>query len=235
MTIDAGTVGVFAAAVTPFVPTEPVLIGAGALAATGHANLAIVVAVATAGCCISDHLLYFAARTLGGRAGASISRRGATRRLAEQLSRWGPGALVIGRWLPGGGTVAALLAGTLRWPLARFTPASALGCALWSSYAVLLGYLGGTLTDNPLVGLLGSLLLAVAIALAIHHFGSPGCSSTGPATRPPSTAARLGTPASPQPSGRRRAGPDSKLPPTGWRGRRWARGGRRGWLGRARP
>ena len=73
--------------------------------------------------------------------------------------------LVAGRWLPAGGTIGALLAGASRWRLRRFTPASLTGASLWSLYATLLGYFGGSLTRQPLTGLLLSLGVATARAL----------------------------------------------------------------------
>jgi membrane protein DedA with SNARE-associated domain len=73
--------------------------------------------------------------------------------------------LIAGRWLPGGGTIGAVLTGTLRWRLARFTPASVVGSALWSTYVALLGYLGGQLTSAPAAGLVLSLGIAAVIGV----------------------------------------------------------------------
>ncbi|MGH3629172.1 MAG: hypothetical protein ACRDRL_17255, partial [Sciscionella sp.] len=52
---------------------------------------------------------------------------------------------------------------------------SVTGSAIWSSYAVLLGLLGGEVTEQPVIGVLLSLGLAVllggAISLGLHVHG----------------------------------------------------------------
>jgi membrane protein DedA with SNARE-associated domain len=87
--------------------------------------------------------------------------------LTGHLDRWGLPLLVAVRWLPGGGTVAAPLAGSLRLRPKRFTPASVLGATLWSAYAVLIGGIGDSIADDPVVGLLISLTITVALGLVV--------------------------------------------------------------------
>jgi membrane-associated protein len=160
---------VFVVAVVPLVPTEPMLVGLGVLAAATHTVPVSVIVVAALGCSASDHLLYLCGRCAGGRALRRLARRpaGATVQawLTRGVARWGASVLVAGRWLPAGGTIGALLAGASRWRLRRFTPASLAGASLWSLYATLLGYFGGSLTRRPLTGLLLSLGVAAALAL----------------------------------------------------------------------
>lgn len=165
----AALVTVFLVAVVPLVPTEPVLVGLGVLAAASHTLPVAVISVAAVGCAISDHLLYATGRFAGRRALGRFLRRpaGAAAQdwLARTIARWGAPAMVAGRWLPGGGTVSAVLAGTLHWGLPRFTPASVVGAALWSAYATLLGYFGGAVTRQPVAGLLLSLGIAIGLGL----------------------------------------------------------------------
>jgi membrane protein DedA with SNARE-associated domain len=161
-------VTLFLAGLIPLVPTEPVLVGMGVLAATGQVPLPVVILVATVSCSMSDHLLYAFGRFAGARAlsrFAKPSMLAATDWLTRNITRWGAPILVVGRWLPAGGTVGAVLTGTLRWRLARFTPASVVGSALWSTYVALIGYFGGELTGAPLAGLLLSLAIAAVIAV----------------------------------------------------------------------
>jgi membrane protein DedA with SNARE-associated domain len=159
----------FVAALVPLVPTEPVLIGMGVLAASGVVPLPVVIAVSTVACSVSDHLLYAFGRVAGARALARFGRRpnvlAATDWLTRHITRWGAPILVVGRWLPAGGTIGAVLTGTLRWRLARFTPASLVGSALWSTYVALIGFLGGTLTGTPAAGLVVSLAVAAVIGI----------------------------------------------------------------------
>ncbi|HEX3648339.1 MAG TPA: DedA family protein [Pseudonocardiaceae bacterium] len=161
----------FVVGLVPLAPTEPVLVGMGVFAASGRLSLAAVIATASVACSLSDHILYAVGRVGGARALAKLNRRPAVTAandwLSTRVTRWGLPVLVIGRWLPAGGTVGALLTGTLRWRLARFTPASVIGSTLWSTYVALIGYLGGTLTGQPIAGLLVSLALAAVLGVGI--------------------------------------------------------------------
>ena len=162
----------FVVALVPFLPTEPVLVGLGVLAATGQASLLGVIAVAAVGCALSDHLLYAATRLTSGGTTHLLVRgklgRTVLAWLSRHVTRWGPPLLVAGRWLPAGGTVGALLAGLLRWKLRRFTPVSVIGSLLWSAYATMLGYVGGAVTGQPIAGLLVSLAVAVLGSLLVR-------------------------------------------------------------------
>ncbi len=167
----------FLVGLVPLAPTEPVLVGAGLLAASGRLPLIDVILVAAVACSLSDHLLYVVGRVAGARAlGRLSTRRSVTAAhawLSGKIERWGAPVLVVARWLPAGGTIGSLLTGTLRWRLIRFTPASIVGSLLWSIYAALIGYFGGTITGQPVVGLLVSLgiatVLGLVCSLAIKH------------------------------------------------------------------
>jgi membrane protein DedA with SNARE-associated domain len=162
-------VTLFVVAFVPLAPTEPVLVGMGVFAASGRLPLLWVVVVAAVACTLSDHLLYAVGRIAGARALRRLSGKpsvaAAADWLTRRLARWGAPILVLGRWLPGGGTAGAILTGTLRWPLARFTPASVVGSTLWSAYVAMIGYLGGALTGSYVTGLLVSLAIAAALAI----------------------------------------------------------------------
>jgi membrane protein DedA with SNARE-associated domain len=168
-TVLTAMITLFVVALVPLAPTEPVLVGMGVLAASGAVPLPIVIAVAAVACSMSDHLLYAFGRVAGARALARFGRRptalAAADWLSRHITRWGAPMLIAGRWLPGGGTIGAVLTGTLRWRLARFTPASVVGSALWSTYVALLGYLGGRLTSVPAAGLIVSLGIAAIVGV----------------------------------------------------------------------
>jgi membrane protein DedA with SNARE-associated domain len=164
---DASLLTMFLVAVIPLAPTEPVLTTLGVLAATGHGSPVALIAVSAIGCSISDHILYGLGRFGGSHVPDRLHRRASSAAAIEWLgrnsNRWGIPILIAGRWLPAGGTVGAVLAGTLRWRLTRFTPTSLVGSTLWSGYVVLLGYLGGTVAGQPLAGM--ALSLGVAALL----------------------------------------------------------------------
>jgi membrane protein DedA with SNARE-associated domain len=180
----AALVTLFVVGLVPLAPTEPVLVGMGVFAASGKLPLLWVVVVAAVACTLSDHLLYVIGRIAGVRALRRLSGKpsvaAANDWLSRRLARWGAPILVVGRWLPGGGTIGAVLTGTLRWPLARFTPASVIGSTLWSAYVALIGYVGGALTGSYVTGLLVSLAIAAALGIGssiaiqrAHHRAHP--------------------------------------------------------------
>ena len=159
----------FLVGLIPIAPTEPLLVGMGVLAATGRLPLIAVILTAAVACSVGDHLIYGAARIAGGRLQGRLRRRPAIRAvqhwLEQRVARWGAPMLVVGRWLPAGGTVGAVLAGTLGWRWSRFTPVSVIGSALWSTYVALVGYAGGAIVGAPLLALVLSLGVAVFVGL----------------------------------------------------------------------
>ncbi|AXX27555.1 VTT domain-containing protein [Actinosynnema pretiosum subsp. pretiosum] len=159
----------FAVAAVPLAPTEAVLIACGVLAASGELPLGAVIAVAAAGCTVADLVNLAIGRALGGRALARFERRAGSRAVLDwtraRLAGRGEAVLVAVRFVPGGGVVAALLVGALRWRALRFLPIAAVGSLLWSAYVGLLGYFGGTLLDDPVLALIASLAVATLIGV----------------------------------------------------------------------
>jgi membrane protein DedA with SNARE-associated domain len=159
----------FLVGLVPLAPTEPVLVGMGVFAASGHLPLVWVIAVAAVSCSISDHLLYALGRVAGVRVLRRLSGKpsvtAANEWLSARITKWGAPILVVGRWLPAGGTIGSVLTGTLRWRLVRFSPSSVLGALLWSTYVALIGYFGGAITGQPLTGLLLSLGIAAVLGI----------------------------------------------------------------------
>lgn len=196
----AAAITMFLVAVIPLAPTEPVLAAMGVLAASEHVAPLGAIVIAAIGCSLSDHLLYGIGRFAGGPALARLRRKpavdAATQWLIRNSTRWGVPILIVGRWLPAGGTVGALLAGTLRWPLRRFTPTSLAGSTLWSTYVALLGYLGGSIVSQPLIGLVLSLGLAAllgftaSVLLQRAHRRHAAAESAEPASTDQALAAR---------------------------------------------
>jgi len=172
--VDASTAALlllFVIALVPLVPTEVALLGMGVAAAQGEVGLAPAIAVAAAGCFLSDQVLYSFARTRG----ITVLDRLRKRRNVDNGLRWIDrhagqhlrAILVVSRWLPSGGTVGSLLAGALHWPRGQFVAASAIGVTLWSTYVALLGYLGGQFVQEPGVSLLVSLAVAAALGAGL--------------------------------------------------------------------
>ncbi|WNV91658.1 DedA family protein [Umezawaea sp. Da 62-37] len=159
----------FLVAVVPLAPTEAVLIGYGVLAASGELPLVWVIVVAAVGCTLADFVNFGIGRGLGMRALRRFNRSAGSRAVvawtAGQLADRGESILVAIRFVPGGGIIGALLAGSLRWPRRRFVPVAVVGAALWSTYAALLGYVGGQVVAEPVLAMLISLGVALLISV----------------------------------------------------------------------
>jgi membrane protein DedA with SNARE-associated domain len=179
---------VFLVAVVPLAPTEAVLIGCGVLAASGRLSPLPVVAVAALGCAVSDLVNYRVGRTVGGRALRRLRQRPSGRVavdwLTRQVARHGGPILIAARFVPGGGIAGAVLTGALHWPVRRFLPVSAAGSILWTVYAVLIGYAGGTLVTDPVLGM----LLSVAVAAALSVLAGALARASTPAENQPAAA-----------------------------------------------
>jgi membrane protein DedA with SNARE-associated domain len=178
----AGLVVLFVVSLVPLLPTEVTILGMGIAAAQGGTSLTAVIAVAIAGSLASDQALYALGRYGGSRV---LERIGRHRKLAAGLD-WLDGrlqqhprpVLVVARWLPSGGTVGALLAGSLRWSRGEFFTASAVGVTLWTSYVAFLGYAGGQLITEPGISLLLSLGVALILGSAITYGIRRGASAS---------------------------------------------------------
>ncbi|HEU5150667.1 MAG TPA: DedA family protein [Iamia sp.] len=168
--------GLFALAavdgVVPAVPSESAVISVGVIAATGDADLALVIAAGGLGALAGDHLAYALGRGLGGRLDRPgvrrTRRRVALERAQDLLRRRGPALLVVSRYIPGGRTATTLAAGSVRLRLRTFTAVTALAGATWASTSALIGFLGGrAFEERPLagiaVGIGASLVLAGAV------------------------------------------------------------------------
>lgn len=174
--------GLFALAavdgVVPAVPSESAVISVGVVAATGDADLALVIAAGGLGALVGDHVAYALGRVASGRLARS-GRRRTRRRVAlekaqDLLRRRGPSLLVVSRYIPGGRTATTLAAGSVRLRLRTFTSVTALAGLTWATTSALIGYLGGrTFEDQPLagigVGIAVSLVLATIVELVHRH------------------------------------------------------------------
>ncbi|MEV6928702.1 DedA family protein [Dactylosporangium sp. NPDC051485] len=152
----------------PAVPAETSVIAGGALAASGHLHVAVVLAAAATAVVAGDLLMHEAARR-GGRRLVERFVRGerswrAVAWVARLLDRRGGAIVAAGRFVPLGRTTVALVSGYAQFPRRRFLPAIAVGALLWSLYTVGLGYLGGNVfTGNPLAAAALGVVLSLLV------------------------------------------------------------------------
>jgi len=129
----------------PPMPGEPLLLGAGALAGTGHLRLWLAAALALAGTVVGDLVWYEIGRRGGHRVlkwmcRLSIEPDTCVRRGEDTFARRGASVLLIAKFLPGLNSIGQPLAGALGMPRRRFVIFDLLGAVLWVGLYVGLGY-----------------------------------------------------------------------------------------------
>jgi membrane protein DedA with SNARE-associated domain len=118
------------------IPTAPVLLGFGAMAAEGRLDPVLSLAAALAGSVAADLVWYALGRRWGRRAVAFLCRislepDSCVSRTEGLLVRRGLKSLLIAKFVPGYDTVAPALAGLMRVDVGRFALWTAAGGAIW--------------------------------------------------------------------------------------------------------
>ena len=155
------------------VPVIPTLVVAGAMAADGRLPWAGVGSLALLACVLGDSTWYLAGRLYGGRVMNLLCRISLTpdtcvSQTQERFERWGAGALIVAKFVPGLSLVAPPLAGATRMPFARFVAFSLLSSTLWVGAALLGGVLLRPEIDRllpHLAGVGGAALIIILVLL----------------------------------------------------------------------
>jgi membrane protein DedA with SNARE-associated domain/rhodanese-related sulfurtransferase len=154
------------------IPAVPTMVLAGALGAQVPQSLLAVCAAALVACVASDSALYLVGRRYGhrvmrGLCSISLSPDSCVRQTSLHFERWGGWTLVLGKFLPGIGTVAPPLAGVMRVGWLRYLLLSGIGSALWVGLAVGAGVLFHAQVNEIVAKLedLGAAAIAVVGAL----------------------------------------------------------------------
>jgi membrane-associated protein len=153
----------------PLVPSEATAIAAGVVAGAGGLSVELCILAAATGAFVGDNISYAGGHFLGDR----LQRRFFSGEKARGRLEWAERTLrergwyliIVARFIPGGRTVTTFSAGftnAISWP--KFLLFDAIAGAIWGSYSVLLGYIGGrSFEEEPWKGL----ILAFAVALAV--------------------------------------------------------------------
>jgi membrane-associated protein len=153
----------------PLIPSEPVIIIAGVLAATGVTNLTLVIAATALGAFLGDQIPY----AFGRRLSFAVEKRlppGTRRRathdwVSRHLHTRGGFILVSTRFIPVGRYLVTISSGTVRYNYRNYVLFTIIGGIAWSAYTVLTGYVGGVLfQDNALLAFGVGLGLAVVLS-----------------------------------------------------------------------
>jgi membrane protein DedA with SNARE-associated domain/rhodanese-related sulfurtransferase len=158
------------------IPSYPVLLVAGALAATSQAIAALIV-VATAGGLLADLGWYWASARMGRRilnlmCRITLSPDSCVQRTETSFARFGSWTLPISKFVPGLGYVAVALSGITRMNILRFAAFDGVGVLLYVALPIALGSLFRGAVDAMLgrlveLGSYGLLLVVAAFALYV--------------------------------------------------------------------
>jgi len=180
-------VGVFAFAETGafiglVVPGETMMLLGGAVAGQGAINIYLLIAVAWFAAWVGDTASFFIGRRLGRE---FVLRRGPRfgighekfEKVEDYFSRHGGKTIFVGRFITGVRAFSPFIAGSSGMRYRNFVPYSILGCGLWASAHILVGYFFSRSIDTAAkyagtgAFLLGTLIvLVVGLIVLLRHF-----------------------------------------------------------------
>jgi membrane protein DedA with SNARE-associated domain len=160
------------------IPSVPLLVAAGALAASGRLDPLLTLALPTAAALAANLIWYELGRRKGIRVLQLLCRialepDSCVRQTESTFARHGARSLLVAKFVPGLNTVAPPLAGIFRMRLRRFVLFDGLGAVLWVGAFVAAGYFfsdelawvgdeGSRLWKQLLVSVVGALTLWIA-------------------------------------------------------------------------
>ncbi|AXC14367.1 DedA protein [Acidisarcina polymorpha] len=137
------------------IPSAPLLITAGTLTATHKLNLPLALISVLLASLISDTVWYHLGKRFGGtvvRLVCRLSMESSTcvRRTEDYFTKHGPASLLLAKFIPGLGTVAAPIAGQTAMRYSTFAAYDSAGILLWCLTFMLVGrFFGDVLKKNP--------------------------------------------------------------------------------------
>jgi membrane protein DedA with SNARE-associated domain/rhodanese-related sulfurtransferase len=137
------------------VPSLPLLLAAGTLTATHKLSLPLVLLSAIAGCFVSDSTWYLLGQRFGGAMVKLVCRLSfesstCVRKTEDYFTKWGEQALLVAKFIPGLGTVAAPIAGQTGMRYRVFLAYDLAGALLWAGSVTLVGrFFGDVLRKHP--------------------------------------------------------------------------------------
>jgi membrane protein DedA with SNARE-associated domain len=166
--------------ITP-IPSEFIMPFAGYLVSLGRLNIALVIAVGTAGAAIGNVVAYY----IGARVGRPlIARYGRYIGLGEDdlawaeswFARFGTLGVLLGHAVPGVRSIISFPAGIGRMDLRRFVAFSTIGAAIWNTILVVAGFylverwtLFAETTDNVDLYIVGAVIAILVAYIAWRH------------------------------------------------------------------
>ena len=137
------------------IPSVPVMLTAGTLTATHKMNLPLVLIAILLGSLVSDSLWYIMGKRYGGAVVKLLCRLSmesstCVRRTENYFTKRGPAALLLAKFIPGLGSVAAPIAGQTSMPYSSFVIFDTIGILIWALTFTLGGrFFGDFLKRHP--------------------------------------------------------------------------------------
>jgi len=155
-------------AIFPALPSESLLIVGGLLTQVGELSPWAVIAAGALGAWVGDNTSYWLGRRVGRPVQHRIFRGEKSEKLLgwseRQLNERAPTIVLVSRFIPGGRTATTFSAGLVKFTWPKFLAFSALAGLIWSTYATVIGMIGGRLFENhPWLGLVVALGIAAVL------------------------------------------------------------------------
>jgi membrane-associated protein len=126
--------------IIPVLPGEVVVAAAATTMVGGLLPVPAIIALAAAGSLIGECVVLALAKRLAGTPrGDRIVSGSKAARIRRFVGRWGLGAVVVARFLPGGRTAAAATFALRPGPVTGFIAAAGAGSLIWAGYLVGVG------------------------------------------------------------------------------------------------
>ncbi|HEV3189775.1 MAG TPA: VTT domain-containing protein [Polyangiaceae bacterium] len=154
-------------------PSPPLLVAAGALAATDRLGMGQALGTVVVACLLADSAWYCLGRTRGGNVlrflcRISLEPETCVRNAEDGIARYGALFLLGSKFFPGLGLLAAPTAGQSKLSYASFLAFDAAGAVVWAATYIFLGrFLGSTLEHNERLFHLTARFAVLAFAGAI--------------------------------------------------------------------
>jgi membrane-associated protein len=156
----------------PPVPSESVVVGLAAVAATADVpNPLLLALVAAAGAFSGDNIAYLLGRRVGTRRWSWMRgprMQSAFRWAGRELRKRPASLILVARFVPIGRVAVNLTAGVTHYPHLRFVGLTVLSASLWAGYSVTIGlFFGQWFEDNHVLGAVIAIICAVALGILV--------------------------------------------------------------------
>jgi membrane-associated protein len=156
----------------PPIPSESVVVGLAAVAATADVpNPVFLAMTAAAGAFLGDNLAYLIGRGTGTRRWAWMRgprMQRAFRWAGRELRKRPASLILVARFVPIGRVAVNLTAGATHYPRPRFMALTVLSAVLWAGYSVAIGlFFGQWFEENHLLGAIVAIICAIVLGILV--------------------------------------------------------------------